>query len=159
MSELLEDNLFPEDIDDMDEDFLDDEEEILSSYKQGLYFDTETGDLMLNGAGQLLIADGVTAWTTWCEKIISTPRYGCDLYSTDIGIDYDAVFAAADREEAESILESQIHEALAIDPYGRTQYVQNIECEWLAPDSIDVDITVVGMDNEIITINKVIKKS
>lgn len=151
----MEDNLFPEDI---DENILDEEEDSLVSYKKGPYFDTEKGDLLLNGAGQLLVGNEVEIWASWCEKIIRTPRYVCDLYSTDIGIDYEAVFEAEDREEAESILESEIIEALSVDPYGRTMYVQSVEFEWLSSDSIEVEVTVVGLENEVVTIDTVINK-
>lgn len=150
-----EDNLFPEDI---EEDILDDEEEGVTSYKTGPYFDTEKGDLLLNGAGQILLGDSVEVWAVWCEKIINTPRYSCDLYSTDVGIDYEAIFAADDREEAETILENEITEALSVDPYGRMMYVQSVECEWLSSDSIAVEVTVVGLENEVVTIDTVINK-
>lgn len=151
----MEDNLFPEDIDTVDE-LYDVEDVSIQGYKKGLYFDMEQGDLLLNGSGQLLIGNEVQVWSAWCQKIISTPRYACDLYSTDIGIDIEKVFAAEDREEAESILESEINEALIVDPYGRTMYVQSVLFEWLSEDSIEVEITVVGVDNEILNIKNII---
>lgn len=154
----MEDNLFPEDIDIVDEDLLlDEDDSLLTGYKKGLYFDIEQGDLLLNGAGQILIGDEIQVWSTWCKKIISTPRYSCDLYSTDIGIDVEKVFAAADREEAESILESEITEALIVDPYGRAMYVQSVVFEWLSDDSIAVEVTVVGHENQILTVDTIIK--
>lgn len=153
----MEDNLFPDDIDTVDEDLLQGiEDSSLKGYKKGLYFDMEQGDLLLNGSGQILTANEFQVWSTWCQKIISTPRYACDLYSTDIGIDVEKVFAAEDREEAESILESEINEALIVDPYGRTMYVQSVLFEWLSDDSIAVEVTVVGVENEILTVNTVI---
>lgn len=151
----MEDNLFPEDIDTVDE-LYDVDDVSIQGYKKGLYFDMEQGDLLLNGSGQLLIGNEVQVWSAWCQKIISTPRYACDLYSTDIGIDIEKVFAAEDREEAESILESEINEALIVDPYGRTMYVQSVLFEWLSEDSIEVEITVVGVDNEILNIKNII---
>lgn len=151
----LEDNLFPEDIDEVDEALLQEDSSLLG-YKKGLYFDMVQGDLLLNGAGQLLTGDEVQVWATWCKKIISTPRYACDLYSTDIGIDIEKVFAAEDREEAESILESEISEALTVDPYGRTMYVQSVLFEWLSSDSIAVEVTVVGIENETLTVDTII---
>lgn len=154
----MEDNLFPEDIDDIDEDILVDEEETFTGYKEGPYFDTEQGDLVLNGAGQVLIGNKIDVWTVWCEKTIATHRYKCDLYSTDVGIDYDAVWAAEDREEAETILESEIMDALIVDPYGRTQYVQSVEIDWISADSIKVKVTVVGMENEVITVETIINR-
>lgn len=153
----MEDNLFPEDIDDIDEDLLLDED-TFTGYKKGPYFDMEKGDLLLNGAGQVMIAEEVDVWATWCEKIISTPRYSCDLYSTDIGIDYEEVFAAEDREEAESIIESQISEALTVDPYGRTLYVESVKFEWLSADSVRVDALVVGIENERIPVGTIISR-
>lgn len=152
------DSLFPEDIDEFDEDIEEDIEETVVGYKSAPYFDMRTGDFLLNGSGQIITADPVTAYTQWCEAVILTDRYNHDCYTDDIGIDYNEIFAAADREEAKTILESEISEALACDPYGRTQYVQNVECEFIGPDEVLVTVEVVALDNELVTINTTIKK-
>lgn len=154
-----ENNLFPEDIDeneiDEEEDF---DEEAIVGYKIAPYFDTESGDFRMNGSGQIITADEIEAYTQWCENVVATDRYNHDAYSTDIGIDYDEVFSAETQEEAEMILESEISEALACDPFGRTQYVQNVLFDWTGSDEVTVCIEVVALDNELVTVNTVITK-
>lgn len=151
-------SLFPEDID-LEEDELEEEDESeVIGYKIAPYFDSKSGEFLTNGKGQIIEADGVTAYTQWCENVIATDRYNHDAFSDDIGIDCDEIFAAADREEAETIIESEISEALECDPYGRTQYVQNVECEWIAPDTVAVTVEVVALDNELVTINTTISR-
>ena len=153
-----EETLFPEDIDDEIDEEEDEDEETVIGYKIAPYFDSKTGDFILNGSGQITTADEVEAYTQWCENIVATDRYNHDSYTDDIGIDYDEVFAAETQEEAETILESEISEALACDPYGRTQYVQNVSFEWTGPDEVEVSIEVMALDNELVTVNTVISK-
>lgn len=154
-----EENLFPDDLEDELEDLEDDEsEEEIIGYKIAPSFDMKSGDFLLNGSGQIITADEVEAYTQWCQNILATDRYNHEAYTDDIGIDYDEVFSAADREEAEIILESEISEALACDPYGRTQYVQNIEFEWIGPDEVAVQIEIVALDNELVTIEQTITR-
>ena len=152
-------SLFPADIDSeiSDEELADEEEEVIG-YKIAPYFDSKSGDFLLNGSGQIIMADEITAYMNWCENIIATDRYNHGAYTDDIGIDYDEIFAAADREEAELIIESEISEALACDPYGRTKFVQNVECEWTGPDEVLVSVEVVAFDNELVTVNTTISQ-
>ena len=154
---MEEENLFPEDIDDI-EDYDETDEETVIGFKIAPYFDTKSGDFLMNGSGQIITADAVTSYTQWCESILATDRYNHDCYSDDIGIDYDEIFAAVDREEAKTIIESEISEALLCDPYGRTQYVQNVECEWVGPDEISVTVEIVALDNELVTVNTTISR-
>ena len=154
----MENNLFPEDIDDELVDLEEENEAEAIGYKLAPYFDFKSGDFVLNGKGQIITADGVTGYTQWCETVLATDRYNHESYTPDIGIDYNQVFAASSREEAETILESEITEALECDPYGRTKYVQNVICEWVGPDAIDVTVEVVALDNEIVTINMTLSK-
>lgn len=155
---MANDNLFPTDID-KEADFYDESyEESVIGYKPAPYFDSQLGDFILDGSGKIIDADGVTAYTHWCEAIISTDRYNHEGYTTDIGIDYNAVFNAKNHEEAETILESEISEALAADPCGRTLYVQNVQFEWVAPDEVHVIVDIMALDNELVTIDTVIKK-
>lgn len=152
-----EENLFPEE-DELEEDELvdDDDDEEPIGYKIAPYFDSALGEFLLNGNGQIVTADEVTAWQHWCENVISTDRYNHDAYTDDIGIDYDEIFRLNDQEEIETELESEISDALTCDPYGRTQYVQNVEFEWLNSNEVIVSIEVVGLDNELVTIDTVI---
>ena len=155
---MATENLFPVDIDN-EIDFYDEAyEESVIGYKPAPYFDSQLGDFVLDGSGKIIDADGVTAYTQWCENILATDRYNHDGYSSDIGIDYNAVFAAKTHEEAEAILESEISEALAVDPCGRTKYVQNVQFEWTGPDEILITVEVMALDNELVTIESVLKK-
>lgn len=152
-------NLFPDDIDsDISDEELEEEEQEIIGYKVAPYFDTKSGDFLLNGSGQIITADEVTAYTQWCENILATDRYNHEAYTDDIGLDYDEIFAAADREEAELIIESEISEALDCDPYGRTKFVQNVECEWTSPDEVMVSVEIVAFDNELVTVNTTISR-
>lgn len=155
---MEEENLFPEDIDEEIDEEEDEDEETVIGYKIAPYFDSKTGDFILNGSGQIITANEVEAYIQWCENVVATDRYNHDSYTDDIGIDYDEVFAAETQEEAETILESEISEALACDPYGRTQYVQNVAFEWTGPDEVEVSIEVMALDNELVTVNTVISK-
>ena len=150
-----EESLFPDDLGDeeIEDDLLEDTEEEVIGYKISPYFDTKSGDFLLNGSGQIITADEITAYTNWCENVMASERYKHDGYSDDIGIDYDEIFSASSREEAELIIESEISEALAADPFGRTQYVQKVSCEWIGPDTVLVNVEVVALDNEIVTVN------
>ena len=82
----------------------------------------------------------------------------CDAYSDDIGIDIEEVFAADTREAAESILKTEITEALTADPYNRTAYVESITCDWFCPDGVNVSVSVVGYDGTSDTIDATITK-
>lgn len=150
-------NLFPADLDnDIDVEIADEETEV--GYKKGPYFDSITGDFIVDGSGAIVDADEISAYIQWCEAVIATDRYNHDAYTNDIGIDYDSIFSAKTHAEAETLLESEISEALAVDPSHRTNYVQNVQCEWLGPDEIHIIAEVVALDNELVTIDTIISK-
>ena len=153
-------SLFPQNIDSeiSEEELLADNEDEIIKYRIAPYFDSKTGDFLLNGSGQIITADEITAYTQWCENIIATDRYNHEAYTDDIGIDYNEIFAASDREEAELIIESEISEALVCDPYRRTKFVQNVECEWTGPDEVMVSVEIVAFDNEHVTVNTTISR-
>lgn len=139
-------NLFPEEEAEADEEtLLEDEEEVIG-YKSSVYWDSKTGDLLLDGKGNIVEATPLETWVQWCEKAIETVRYQCLAYSDNHGVASDEALAASTREQAETILYTEIADCLAADPYGRTEYVQSIEFEWTAPDSVYVSCVVVGMD-------------
>lgn len=154
---MANNNLFPADIDNDVDFYAESYEESAIGYKKAPYFDSELGDFALDGSGKIIDADEITAYTQWCEAVIATDRYNHDAYTSDIGIDYNAVFKAKTHEEAEAILESEISEALAVDPCGRTNYVQNVTFEWLKADELHVLVEVMALDNELVTIDTVIK--
>lgn len=151
-------NLFPSDLDlEADDELYTDSDEI-AGYKMAPFFDSKSGDFLLNGSGQIITADKVTAYAQWCENVIATDRYNHDGYEDYIGIDYEAIFSALTRDEAESVIESEISEALACDPSGRTVYVQSVDCEWHGPDEVTVTVKVEALDNELVTIETTIYK-
>lgn len=155
-------NLFPTDLGDYEID----EENVLSElnetnvgYKGGIYFDSASNDVLMNGSGQVLPADGTQAWIQWCEKCIATPRFKCKAYSSDFGIDVDEIFNATTRDEAEAIISGEISDALMADQYGRTAYVNSIEYDWESPDSVHVTVEIIGIDGHTATIQGNIKNA
>lgn len=127
-------------------------------YRNGPAFDYEMGDFTRDGKNKILDANGIESWRAWCINNLHTERYKHLAYSTDFGIEYDAVFRATSREEAESILTRQITEAILADPYGRTSYVDNIAFNWSAPDAIEVSATLHGITDVTIDITAYITR-
>ncbi len=121
-------------------------------YRGSVAFDDENGDYVRNGKNQLLDSPGIESWKNWCRNCISTQRYAHLAYSTDFGIDIEAAMKAGSREEAELILSREIEDALMADKYGRTEFVSKIEYNWTAPDSVEVHVTIYGIDSVTIDI-------
>ena len=154
----MPDNLFPEEYENEEEYFEDEEnegteeenteEEEDAGYKPSIFFDFDTGDFVTLHDGKLKEASGFEAWVQWCYKTIMTQRYAHEGYSTDIGIDYESALQADSREEAESILQREIEEALMADPSERTLYVGNIMFQWEAEHCL-VTVQVKGIDGDI----------
>lgn len=151
-------NLLPEGYEDEIITTEDVESEKPVGYRNGLSFDYETGDFRLDGRHKILDSDGIESWKSWCINCIRTERYKHLAYGTDFGIEWEAVFSATTREEAESILVRQITEALLADPYERTEYVETVEIEWKAPDAMTVKVVVHGMYDATIDITAYITK-
>lgn len=149
MPYLYPDNFFDEELEITAEDL---EEQRRIGYKGSVYFDDRTGDLLRNGKNQIIPSSGTDAWHHWCIKCLQTPRYACLAYPSDYGVEIEPAFRASTREEAESILTRTITEALEADPYERLQYIQSIEYNWIAPDSVDVMLSLVGIDDATIDI-------
>lgn len=137
------DNLFPEGY----EDEVITEEEVTKEkavgYRPSVGFDFYKGDFIRDGRHRMVSVPGVESAKQWCMKETMTERKKHLAYSSDRGIDVDAVFAADTREMAESILFREISEALLSDPYERVMYVPEIETNWTAPDTLSVHVTVV----------------
>ena len=151
-------NLFPEGYEDeviTEEDI---QEETTIGYRRGPAFSFEQGDYKRNGQNQIIDATGIESWENWCMNCLQTERYKHKAYSTDFGIEMAPAFAATSREEAESILNRQISEALMADPYGRTKYVENVEYTWTHPDSVIAKVTVHGIDDVSIDITATITR-
>lgn len=151
-------NLFPEGYENevIEEEDLDDNKTI--GYRNGVSFDNQGGDFRRDGKNRMLDSTGIESWQSWIINCLQTERYKHLAYSTDFGIELDAVFAAASRSEAESILTRQISEAIMADPYGRTEYIEDIEYDWTAPDSVEVRLIVHGIEDITIDITAYITK-
>lgn len=151
-------NLLPEGYEDEIITIEDVESEKPVGYRNGLSFDDDRGDFRLDGRHKILDSDGIESWKSWCINCVRTERYKHLAYGTDFGIEWEAVFSATTREEAESILVRQITEALLADPYERTEYVETVEIEWKAPDAMTVKVVVHGMYDATIDITAYITK-
>lgn len=116
-------------------------------YRGGIAFDDKIGDFMRDGKNRVLDSTGVESWKSWCVNCLQTERYKHLAYSTDFGIELDAIFSARSREEAESILTRQITEAILADPYGRTEFIESLDYEWTQPDSVVVYAVLHGIDD------------
>ena len=128
-------------------------------YKKSINFDDETGDLVRNGKNQIETSSSIDAWIQWCINCLQTDRYSLVSYSTDFGIDKQAVFEMYDIEGkamAEVLMEKEITEALLADDYKRTRYVKNFVFDWVGPDTVEIRFTVVGIDNAEIDIQTTI---
>lgn len=145
----MAESLFPEDFEEltMEEDDLEEEEESVG-YASGLLFDT---DFVRDGRNMLRAASGIESWKRWCVNCLSTERFSSPLYSTDFGISTSEALATGNREEAETILASEITEALEADPYERVDYVSEIDFEW-GPDYVAARVEIVGVDGATIDI-------
>ncbi|MCI8285453.1 MAG: DUF2634 domain-containing protein [Firmicutes bacterium] len=124
-------------------------------YKKSVDF--SDGDLTRNGLNSLNTATGVLAWEHWCQNCLATERYACPVYSTDFGIEIEEAFHTNDKKKSESILTREIREALMADPYKRTKSVESITFKW-SPDSVDVDVHVIGIDEATIDVNATIRR-
>lgn len=118
---MAENQLFP--VFDLPE--IPDNPEYDERYKQSVYFDFETGDFLLDGAGKMIEATGREAYIQWCLKTCSTERGSCLAYSDDIGTEFEEMDDIPDTESRESFIELTITEALMVHP--ATEYVRDFE--------------------------------
>lgn len=156
----MAENLLPEIFDAEEEELTseDQTEESTIKYRNGLAFDYATGDFKRDGKNNILDSNGIESWKSWCINCLQTERYKHLAYSTDFGIELDLVFAAKSREEAESILNLQITEAIMADPYERAQYISEIIFTWESQDTVIVDVTIHGVEDVTIDITAYITK-
>lgn len=145
----MAENLFPED--ELDEEIeaeeLDDEEEAPVGYMESVFFDETLGDFARDGQHRLRSATGVEAWEQWCSNCLLTEKDTYPAYGELFGISTAEVFGTSDRELAESILTVEITEGLMNDPYGRTEFVESIDFEWIGADAVQVHLVVRGIDD------------
>ena len=140
-------NLFPEgyETEVIEEEDL--AEDGVIGYRNGVAFDYNLGDFKRDGKNQLLDSDGIESWRSWCINCLQTERYAHLAYSSDFGIEIEKAMQATSQAEAENILTREITEALLADPYGRTAYVEELEFEWTAPDTVSVKATIQGIND------------
>lgn len=131
-------------------------EESETGYKEGVYFDPETQDFVRDGQHRVKSATGIESWEQWCRNCLQTERDVYPCYGEKFGIKTEEALRAETKELAQSILTLEICESLANDPYGRTKYVSSVEFTWTDPESLMVDVTVVGIDNTTLDISAVI---
>lgn len=138
--------LFPEGYEDevVTEEEIADETE--TGYREGIYFDSESMDFVRDGQYRTKGATGVESWVQWCTNCLLTERGAYPCYGDTFGIATIEAFQAETRALTQSILTREICESLVNDPYGRTQYVSNVEFEWIDSDALNVTATVVGID-------------
>lgn len=127
-------------------------------YRNGIAFDEKNGDFKRDGGNKLIDSTGIESWRSWCTNCMSTERYKHLAYSTDFGIELDAVFKSTSRAEAESILARQITEAILADPYQRTEYIENLRFSWIRPDAVEVRATIHGIDDVTIDVTAYITR-
>lgn len=127
-------------------------------YRNGISFDFETCDFVRDGKNKILDSDGIESWKSWCIICIQTERYAHLACPTGFGIDTSAAMRATSREEAESILTREIVEAIMADPYERTKYVEDLEFDWTAPDTVKVNAIIHGIDDVTIDITAYLSK-
>lgn len=116
-------------------------------YKESAYFDFETGDFALDGAGRIKLANGFEAWRQWCVKTCYTQRGAFAAYTDGLGIEADEAFSESDRLLQQAYLERTIKEALMADPYGRTEDVSGFV--WtVRGDSLYMTCTITGKNDK-----------
>lgn len=127
-------------------------------YRNGIAFDDVLGDFLRDGKNKLLDSNGLESWKSWCINCLQTERYKHLAYGTDFGIEVEPAMKAESRDEAESILTRQITEAILADPYERAEYVELVEFDWTAPDSIEAHVVIKGKEDVTIDITAYITK-
>lgn len=117
-------------------------------YRPGILFDYEQrGDFVRDGRRRIVEANGIESWKSWVVNCLSTERYKHLAYSTDFGIEYDKIFGATTKAEAESILVRQVTEAILADPYKRTEYLAFTNIDWSIPDTVVASFTLYGIND------------
>ena len=154
----MADNLFPAGYEDEVVTLEDLASEQPAGYRNGIAFNSQTGDFLRDGMNKLLDCTGIESWKSWCINCLQTERYKHLAYTSDFGIEIDQAMRASSREEAESILTRQITEAIMADPYKRTKYIEEITYNWTAPDSVTVAVTIHGVEDVTIDITAYITR-
>lgn len=114
-------------------------------YKRSAMWDFEIGDFKRNGAKQIVEADGIEAYRTWCIKTAYTERFSHLAYPSEIGVEMEEARKEPDEKAVESSIERTITEALMVNP--RTEYVRDFKFRWNG-DNINISFLVKGINIE-----------
>lgn len=123
-------------------------------YPVGPKFDIEKGDYVLDSSGNIVMATPEETWQQWCIKALSTERFTKRAYSDNMGIETTQLWVYPEREAKELWLKRTIEEALMADPWQRTMSVKEIKFDYFKPDSVYVEIVIVGRQGEQYKISK-----
>lgn len=115
-----------------------------ATYKQSVYFDMRKGDIVMDSAGKIRVADGCEAWLQWCVKMISTELGACMAYPNQ-GVEMEYAMSRDDWDARQFAIEETIKTALMNDPSHRTLEVSEFEFERGA-DSVKVRFRIIGAD-------------
>lgn len=108
-------------------------------------FDYDTGDIALDSAGRVKMADAGETWLEWCQKAMVTQRGAYGAYPSGFGADMLSAMSAGGREASEAAIANSAADALLSDPGGRTLSVSGFSFEWEG-DSVNVAFNVCGAD-------------
>ena len=114
-------------------------------YPKSYLFDFEKGDFVLDGAGRIVIADGLRAWAQWCVKTVLTERFAYLAYSGNYGVEIEEALKQPTRAVVETEIERTITEALLVDP--RTYAVRDFSFEWRG-DELYISFVVIPVVGE-----------
>lgn len=120
-------------------------QEEVAEYKDSIYFDLSSGDIVLDSSGKIKMANGQETWLQWCTKMIFTERSECLAYPNGIGVEMEYAMSREDRKSREVAIENTIRETLMNDPSHRTIEVKDFSYDYSA-DSVIVRFTIVGAD-------------
>lgn len=140
MEIITDESILPEDL--SADETLEDETE---GYRESVAFDGT--DFVRDGANRLVTSDGVSAYEDWCRICLATEKGSLFCYPEDFGLDTSRIPNATSRGEVESILRKEITDALMADSYQRTDSIESIEFDWIDSDSVEVEISVRGVDD------------
>lgn len=108
-------------------------------------FDYERGDIMLDGAGRVVMADAREAWLMWCVKSVLTEKDSCLAYSDNVGTNMRWALEQNERAAQQEALINAITDALMADPCRRTLSVSEFSFKW-SEDSVQISFTLTGAD-------------
>lgn len=108
-------------------------------------FDFEQGDIALDGAGRVIMADAREAWLMWCVKMVLTEKGACLAYSDNVGTSMNWALEQTERAAQQEALINAITDALRADPSRRTLSVGDFSFAF-SGDSVQIDFTLLGAD-------------